>query len=129
MRIICLVLVAAIVTATPAALPAAAAPAAPLPAVSLSVSATPSRLPPGATVTYIDALTSTGDVAGQGVRLTHRLPAGFTYVAGSAGIYRDGILIDRAEPNASGETLRWSGLTVPPRQLLRHQQDGSGPLR
>ena len=98
MRILCLTLLAAIVAATSASLPAAAAPGAPWPAVSLSASAAPSRLLPGATVTYTDALTNTGDVAGSGVRLTHTLPTGFTYVAGSAGIYRDGILIGRTEP-------------------------------
>ena len=78
-----------------APLSAAAAPGAPWPAVTLSASAKPSQAPPGATVTYTDALTNTGDVAGSGIRLTHALPTGFTYVAGSAGIYRDGILIGR----------------------------------
>ena len=116
MRVLCLALLAAIVAATPASLPAAAAPGAPWPAVSLSASAAPSRLLPGATVTYTDALTNTGDVAGSGVRLTHTLPTGFTYVAGSAGIYRDGILIGRTEPTIAGHTLSWSGLTVPPRR-------------
>jgi uncharacterized repeat protein (TIGR01451 family) len=116
MRILCLALVVAIVTAPPAPLPATAAPGAPWPTVSLSASAEPSRLPPGATVTYTDALTNTGDVAGSNVRLAHTLPAGFTYIAGTAGIYRDGILINRTEPAVSGRTLNWSGLIVPPRR-------------
>ena len=116
MRILCLTLLAAIVAATSASFPAAAAPGAPWPVVSLSASAAPSRLLPGATVTYTDALTNTGDVAGAGLRLTHALPIGFTYVAGSAGVYRDGILIGRTEPTIAGTTLRWSGLTVPPRR-------------
>ena len=114
MRLLCLALLVAIVAATPASLPAAAAPGAPRPAVSLSASASPSRLPPGVTVMYTDALTNTGDVAGSGVRLTHVLPTGFTYVAGSARIYRDGTLIGRTEPTIAGHTLSWSGLTAPP---------------
>ena len=81
MRVLCLTLLAAIVVATSASFPAAAAPSAPGQAVTLSASAEPSRLLPGATVTYTDALTSTGDVAGSGIGLTHALPAGFTYVA------------------------------------------------
>ena len=100
--------------------------------MSFSASASPSRLPPDATVTYSDTLTNTGDVTGSGVRLTHTLPTGFTYVAGSTGIYRDGILIGRTEPTIAGHTLSWSGLTVPPRRgdgLFRHQHDGAGPLR
>ena len=116
MRILCRTLLVAIVATMSAPSPAAAAPNVPWPAVSLSASAAPSRLPPGATVTYIDALTNTGDVTGEAVRLTHALPTGFTYVAGSAGIYRDGILISRTEPTIAGRTLSWSGLTVPPRR-------------
>jgi uncharacterized repeat protein (TIGR01451 family) len=116
MRLLRLALLAAIVAATPASLPAVAAPGAPWPVVSLSASAAWRRLLPGATVTYTDALTNTGDVAGMGVRLTHMLPAGFTCIAGSTGIYRDGILIGRPDPSIAGRTLSWSGLTTPPRR-------------
>jgi uncharacterized repeat protein (TIGR01451 family) len=116
LRILRLTLLVAIAATMSAPLSAAAGPGAPWPAVTLSASAKPSQAPPGATVTYTDALTNTGDVAGSGIRLTHALPTGFTYVAGSAGIYRDGILIDRSEPTVAGGTLTWSGLTVPPRR-------------
>ena len=97
MRIFCLTLLVAIVATMSAPLPTAAASDIPWPAVSLSASAAPSRLPPGTAVTYTDTLTNAGDVAGMGVRLTHTLPDGFTYIAGTTGIYRDGILIGRTE--------------------------------
>ena len=116
MRILCLTLLVAIVASMSAPLPAAATPNVPWPTVSLSASAAPSRLPPGATVTYTDALTNTGDGAGSGVRLAHTLPEGFAYITGSASIYRDDILISRTEPAVSGRTLNWSGLIVPPRR-------------
>ncbi len=80
------------------------APAMPWPVVSLSASVSPSSVPAGATVTYSDVLTNSGDQAGLGVSLAHTLPAGFTYVSGSTHIYRDGILISSANPSISGQT-------------------------
>ena len=115
-----------------APLSAAAAPGAPWPAVTLSASAKPSQAPPGATVTYTDARTNTGDVRGVGhtadARVAHRLHLHHQL----HGIYRDDILISRTEPTIVGPTLNWSGLTVRPsaqRWLFRHQHDGAGTLR
>jgi len=118
MRILCLAILASIVAALPAAapLPAAAAPNVPRPVVSVSASASPSQVLPDATITYTDVLTNSGDVAGSGVRLAHTLPSDFNYVAGSASVYRDGILIDVTDPVISGRTLIWNGLTVPARR-------------
>ena len=61
-----------------------AAPDLPYPVVSLSASVSPGSVAPGGIITYSDALTNSGDVAGVDVRLAHTLPAGFSYVSGSA---------------------------------------------
>jgi uncharacterized repeat protein (TIGR01451 family) len=107
---------------------AAAAPAAPAspaapgiagaagPVVSLSTSANPSTVTAGGVVTYSDALTNSGDDPGLGVKLSHTLPSGFSYISGSAGIYRDSILISSAAPSVSGRTLVWTGLALPARR-------------
>ena len=94
----------------------AAAPAVPWPVVSLSAGVSPSSVPTGATVTYSDVLTNSGDQAGLGVSLAHTLPSGFTYVSGSTHIYRDGIEISSANPSISGRVLTWSGLSAPARR-------------
>ena len=90
-----------------------AAPDLPYPVVSLSASVSPGSVAPGGIVTYSDALTNSGDVAGLHVRLAHTLPAGFSYVSGSACIYRDGILISSAAPGITGGALAWGGLAAP----------------
>ncbi len=95
---------------------AAAAPDVGWPVVSLSASVSPNTVAPGGTVTYSDVLTNSGDVAGLDVSLAHTLPAGFSYVSGSARIYRDGIQISTANPAIAGRTLAWSSLAVPARR-------------
>jgi|GEM_PF-881626 len=102
-----------------AALPVAsavAAPDVPYPVVSLSAGVSPSQVLTGGIVTYRDVLTNSGDVAGTDVRLAHTLPAGFSYVSGSARIYRDGILISSANPGIAGRTLTWTGMAAPARR-------------
>ncbi|MCS6845647.1 MAG: DUF11 domain-containing protein, partial [Caldilineales bacterium] len=71
---------------------------------------------PGEPVTYTVYLTNAGDGAATDVAVAHRLPSGFAYVRGSAKVYRDGVLISAADPAIEGLTLRWSGLTAPPRR-------------
>ena len=93
-----------------------AGPAVPWPSVALSPSVSPSYVPAGATVTYQNVLTNSGDVAATGAWLAHTLPAGFTYVPGSARISWNGILMSNADPAISGRTLTWRGLTVPARR-------------
>ena len=93
-----------------------AAPAAPWPEVSLTAGVSPASVPGGGIVTYQDALVNAGDVAATGVWLTHVLPAGFSYLSGSARILWNGIEIARTEPAVSGRNLTWSGLTVPARR-------------
>ncbi|MGC8780733.1 MAG: hypothetical protein ACP5UQ_07715, partial [Anaerolineae bacterium] len=92
------------------------APAGPWPEVSLEAGVNPTVVPAGGIVTYRDVLTNAGDVAAAGAWLTHVLPAGFSYVSGSARLWWNGIEIGRPEPTISGRTLTWSGLVVPARR-------------
>ena len=96
--------------------PISAAPDIPYPVVTLGASVSPSSVLPGGAVTYSDVLTNAGDVAGADVVLTHTLPTGFSYISGSARIYRDGILISSAGPTVSGRSLTWSGLALAARR-------------
>ncbi len=111
-----LILLSMLVMLSPVSGGVSAAPDVPWPVVSLSASVSPSSVAPGAKVTYSDVLTNSGDEPGWNVQLTHTLPAGFSYVAGSARIYRDGIEISSANPAVSGRTLIWSGLSLPARR-------------
>ncbi|MCX7669321.1 MAG: DUF11 domain-containing protein, partial [Anaerolineae bacterium] len=95
---------------------AGAAPAGPWPEVSLTTGVSPALVPAGGSVTYQDTLTNAGDVAATGAWLTHVLPAGFSYVSGSARLLWNGIEIGRPEPTIAGRALTWSGLTVPARR-------------
>ncbi len=109
-RLTFLLVVLALLPTAPAA---AVSPDVQWPVVSLSAGVSPSTLAAGGVVTYSDTLTNSGDVAGLDVRLAHTLPSGFSYVAGSARIYRDGIQIGTAAPSVSSQTLTWSGLAAP----------------
>ncbi|NUQ38223.1 MAG: DUF11 domain-containing protein [Caldilineales bacterium] len=97
--------------------PSAAAPAGvPYPVVTLGKSASPTWVMPGQAVTYTITLTNNGDVDATGVTVIDTLPAGFSYQPGSSRILINGLQVATTNPAISGDTLRWTGLTVPARR-------------
>jgi uncharacterized repeat protein (TIGR01451 family) len=64
----------------------------------------------GSTVVYTITLSNSGQVDATNVRVTDKVPAGTTFVTGSAGV--DGTADPSLAPDGSG-VITWSGLTVP----------------
>ena len=100
--------------------------------LSLEASVAPASALTGQTVTYTITLRNTTTTDATGASLSHVLPAGFSYVAGSTQILSNDTLIARSNPTVMTNTLTWSSLTVPAgreRLALWDPHLCAGPLR
>jgi uncharacterized repeat protein (TIGR01451 family) len=98
-------------------------PAAPVAAdsvLSLAGSVRPSSAQAGAKVTYTVDVSDASATDASGGALCFTMPYGFSYVSGSAQIYRNDVLISTANPSVSGQKLPWSSLTVPGARTTSH---------
>ena len=78
--------------------------------LSLETTVAPATVLAGQPITYTLTLRNTSAADVLGVRIQHRLPDGFTYVAGSTQILNNDTLIARTNPTVLTNTLTWSGV-------------------
>ncbi|MBN1399329.1 MAG: DUF11 domain-containing protein, partial [Anaerolineae bacterium] len=81
--------------------------------LGISAAITPASVYTGDEVSYLITLENGAATRAEGVTLAHTLPPGFAYVAGSTEIAANRVVIARSEPQISGNTLRWAGLSAP----------------
>ena len=81
--------------------------------LDLGAIAAPATLRGGQRTTYTLTLRNSGDADALDIEIVDTLPPGFTYVPGSSRVWLNRTLVSEPEPEVTGQTLRWTGLTAP----------------
>ncbi len=90
----------------------------------ISVQGSAANASPGQTATlWLELLNHTNQIRYNG-QLTITLPAGFTYIPGSARITGEGWPISTADPISSGQTLGWGPYNLPAAGITAHNPFG-----
>jgi uncharacterized repeat protein (TIGR01451 family) len=67
----------------------------------------------GGPVEYRITVSNWGFAPATGLVVTHTLPAGFTYEAGSSAVEADGYLVSVDDPQIQGQDLTWNSFAIP----------------
>ena len=81
--------------------------------LQVSASVSPTTVQRGGRVTYTLTVNNRTVQSSQGATVTHTLPTGFRYVAGSTHISLDGVTLPSRNPTITGSTLTWNATPLP----------------